>query len=61
MYNFVVNGGKKLRGSVNVSGSKNASLPILATALLNENPVTFVNIPDIEDVQLKFKIVSKLF
>ena len=35
MYNFVVNGGKKLRGSVNVSGSKNASLPILATALLN--------------------------
>lgn len=60
MYNFVVNGGKKLRGSVNVSGSKNASLPILATALLNENPVTFVNIPDIEDVRTTLKILTFL-
>ena len=51
MYSFEVNGGKKLRGSVDISGSKNASLPILATSILNEEPVTFVNVPDIEDVR----------
>lgn len=60
MYNFEVDGGRKLRGSVNISGSKNASLPILATTLLNENQVTFVNVPDIEDVRTTLKILTFL-
>lgn len=60
MYEFVVNGGKKLKGEVNISGSKNATLPILATAILNENPVTFTNVPDIEDVKTTLKILTIL-
>lgn len=60
MYSFEVNGGKKLRGSVDISGSKNASLPILATSILNEEPVTFVNVPDIEDVRTTLKILTLL-
>ena len=39
MDKLIVEGGTKLRGSVNISGSKNASLPILAAALLTDEPV----------------------
>ena len=60
MYSFEVKGGKKLKGEVDISGSKNASLPILATAILNEKPVTFTNVPNIEDVNTTLKILNYL-
>ena len=60
MSSYIIEGNKRLCGEINNSGSKNASLPILAAAILNENPVTFYNIPDIEDVRTTLKILRVL-
>ncbi len=60
MLSYIIEGGKKLNGEVYASGSKNASLPILATSILNPNPVTFYNIPDIEDIRITLKILEIL-
>jgi len=49
-HRFLVTGGKKLNGQVKVGGSKNAALPIIAAALLTNEPVTLTNVPDIEDI-----------
>lgn len=48
---FIVSGGKPLRGSVRVSGAKNISLKVLIAALLFDAPVSFENIPHIQDVE----------
>ena len=45
-----ITGGIPLRGSVAISGSKNAALPAMAAALLSEQPVSLRNVPDIEDI-----------
>jgi UDP-N-acetylglucosamine 1-carboxyvinyltransferase len=51
MDKFIVNGGKKLSGSIRVSGSKNAALPIIAAALLPEKGKTHLsNVPDLADI-----------
>jgi len=47
---FVIHGGRPLRGDVQVSGSKNASLYTLAAALLTADPVTIRNAPEIADI-----------
>ena len=47
---FIVNGGKKLKGEIEVRGSKNATTPILAATLLTERPCIIRNIPLIRDV-----------
>lgn len=60
MLKYVIEGGNKLYGDVKISGSKNASLPILAASILNPNPVTFYNVPDIEDVNTTLKILNIL-
>lgn len=48
---YIVEGGNKLRGSIRPSGNKNAALPILAAALLSENPVHLENVPRIRDME----------
>jgi len=53
---IVINGGKPLHGNVQISGAKNASLPVLASALLTEGTNTFHNIPDLMDI----KTIKKL-
>jgi UDP-N-acetylglucosamine 1-carboxyvinyltransferase len=54
-------GGKKtLSGSVTISGSKNAVLPAIASALLFKNPVRYTNVPDIEDVHRSFELLEAL-
>jgi len=47
-----IRGGAPLRGEVAVSGSKNAALPLMAAALLTDEPVILRNVPDIEDVDV---------
>jgi UDP-N-acetylglucosamine 1-carboxyvinyltransferase len=47
---FLITGGQKLKGQISVGGSKNASLPIIAAALLTAEPVTLHNVPDIADI-----------
>lgn len=51
MGHFVINGGKKLSGSIPVFGSKNAALPLLAACLLTSEEVTLKNIPGISDIE----------
>jgi len=50
MKKLIIQGGKKLYGSINISGSKNASLPILAATLLFDEVVILKNIPDVKDI-----------
>ena len=52
-------GGKKLQGSINISGSKNASLPILAATIL-VNKVTLNNIPQVKDIDTMVELLISL-
>lgn len=45
-----ITGGRRLEGTVEISGSKNAALPAMAAALLTDQPVELLNVPDIEDI-----------
>ncbi len=60
MEKIVVTGGQKLKGTVYISGSKNASLPILAATLLScgENHIT--NIPDLDDIHTMKALLESL-
>jgi UDP-N-acetylglucosamine 1-carboxyvinyltransferase len=48
---FMVEGGRKLSGTVRPSGNKNAALPIVAAALLTDQPVELSNVPRINDLE----------
>ena len=56
MDKLVIEGGKKLRGNVQISGAKNAALPILAASLLTEEKTLITNVPPLRDVQTMIKI-----
>jgi len=58
MKKYIVHGGKKLEGSVKVSGSKNAALPILSAAMLTKEKVKLTNVPDISDIHAMIKILE---
>ena len=60
MSNYIIHGGNRLEGEINVSGSKNAALPIIAASLLNKGCVEIENCPDIHDVKIMFTILEKL-
>ncbi|MGN0865247.1 MAG: UDP-N-acetylglucosamine 1-carboxyvinyltransferase [Akkermansia sp.] len=60
MDKLIVEGGHKLRGTLNISGSKNASLPILAAALLTDEPVRISRVPDVSDTNYMLQILSQL-
>ncbi|MBR5195108.1 MAG: UDP-N-acetylglucosamine 1-carboxyvinyltransferase [Akkermansia sp.] len=60
MDKLIVEGGTRLSGSVNISGSKNASLPILAAALLTDEPVRITRVPDVSDTNYMLQILSQL-
>ncbi len=49
MDSIVINGGKELKGSVLISGAKNAVLPMMAASLLAEGVTTISNVPDLRD------------
>lgn len=60
MASYVIEGGRKLTGEVDISGSKNASLPIIAATLLNKGITKLYNVPNIHDVQIMLKILKVL-
>ncbi|MCB0046456.1 MAG: UDP-N-acetylglucosamine 1-carboxyvinyltransferase [Caldilineaceae bacterium] len=60
MTSFVIEGGHRLDGSIRPIGNKNAALPLLAAALLTDEPVTLHNVPDIGDVRTMLKILAGL-
>ncbi|WP_434213142.1 UDP-N-acetylglucosamine 1-carboxyvinyltransferase [[Pseudomonas] boreopolis] len=60
MAKIVVTGGKPLHGEVNISGAKNAVLPILCATLLADAPVEVTNVPHLHDVITTVKLLSEL-
>lgn len=60
MEKFVIKGGVPLRGSVSVSGAKNAALPIIAGCLLTEKPVRLKRIPKGNDVYTMLRVLKEL-
>ena len=51
MQKLEVLGAKRLKGHVDISGSKNASLPILAATLLSEGKIILKNLPKVKDIE----------
>ena len=60
MEKFVINGGKALRGSVHISGAKNAAVAILPAALLADAPCVIENLPEISDVATLLRAMKQL-
>ena len=60
MYEYLIEGGFPIKGTIKASGNKNAALPCIAAALLSAEPVTLKNIPEIEDVGVMLDIFSAL-
>ena len=60
MDKIVVEGGQKLVGEIQISGAKNAALPLLASGLLTSGPSTFKNVPQLQDVKTMGKLLTHL-
>ena len=60
MLSYIIEGGGKLEGETYVSGSKNASLPIIAASILHKGTTKLYNVPNIHDTQKMFEILKKL-
>ena len=60
MDRFLIRGGKKLQGVVQISGSKNAALPILVATLLTDEKCVLHRVPNLRDVRTTLKILEYL-
>ncbi len=58
MDKFVIQGGTPLKGSIPVSGSKNAALPLMAAALLGDTPSIIRNVPRLNDIYTFNKVIE---
>ena len=58
MDRFFINGPCKIKGSIKLSGSKNASLPILAATILFDEPVEIKNLPNVKDIETMLDIIT---
>jgi UDP-N-acetylglucosamine 1-carboxyvinyltransferase len=59
MSRFVIAGGKSLEGEVEVSGAKNAVLPIMAASVMADSPCVLHNAPDLADVRTMAEILQR--
>lgn len=60
MDKLLIGGGVKLDGDIRISGAKNAALPILAAALLADEPVTVGNLPHLHDVTTMIELMGRM-
>ncbi len=60
MQKLEVFGAKKLKGHIKISGSKNASLPILAATLLSSNKIIIKNLPKVQDIETMLSLLKSL-
>jgi len=60
MDKIVIQGGRRLEGTVRISGSKNAALPILFSALLTDGVSTYANVPSLRDIDSTLLLLSTL-
>jgi len=57
---FEIEGGRRLSGEIAVNGSKNAALPLMAAALLTQEPIHFDDVPNLSDIQNMQKLLIEL-
>ncbi|MCX7716801.1 MAG: UDP-N-acetylglucosamine 1-carboxyvinyltransferase [Candidatus Sumerlaeaceae bacterium] len=60
MERIIIQGGRRLEGRVSVSGSKNATLPLMAAALLADSPSVITNVPELRDIQTMADVLRSL-
>ncbi len=60
MDKFLIEGGRKLSGSVKVSGAKNATLALMPATILNNGVNTHYNTPEVNDVYTMIKLLNNL-
>ena len=60
MDSFVVRGGNRLKGKIEISGSKNSALPIIAATLLAEGKTTLKGVPRLSDIDSMNKLIGEL-
>ena len=60
MERLIVEGGRQLNGTVRVSGSKNAALPIIFATILTEKSCRIENLPVIRDVEISLSLLSEM-
>jgi UDP-N-acetylglucosamine 1-carboxyvinyltransferase len=60
MDSFIIQGGNRLKGKVEISGSKNSSLPIVAATLMAEGKTTLRGVPRLSDIDSMIKLIGEL-
>nr|VFK47863.1 MAG: UDP-N-acetylglucosamine 1-carboxyvinyltransferase [Candidatus Kentron sp. TC]VFK63468.1 MAG: UDP-N-acetylglucosamine 1-carboxyvinyltransferase [Candidatus Kentron sp. TC] len=60
MDKLIISGGVPLSGEIQISGAKNAALPILAATLLSDKPVTIGNIPHLHDITTTMELLGRM-
>ncbi|MBL8488468.1 MAG: UDP-N-acetylglucosamine 1-carboxyvinyltransferase [Rhodocyclaceae bacterium] len=60
MDKLLIEGNGPLRGEAAISGAKNAALPLLCAALLSREPVTFTNVPALQDIRTMLRLLEQM-
>jgi len=60
MQKLEIKGGRKISGTITISGSKNATLPILASTILTNKKVTIKNVPLVKDVLTMVELLNTI-
>ncbi|OGT64112.1 MAG: UDP-N-acetylglucosamine 1-carboxyvinyltransferase [Gammaproteobacteria bacterium RIFCSPLOWO2_01_FULL_47_190] len=60
MDKLIIKGGIPLQGEINISGAKNAALPILASTILADAPVTVGNVPHLHDITTTMELLGRM-
>lgn len=60
MEKLIIKGGRRLDGSIRISGAKNAALPILASTLLADGPMSIGNVPHLHDVTTTMELLGRM-
>jgi len=60
MDKLIIRGGAPLNGEIRISGAKNAALPILASTLLADEPVTICNVPHLHDITTTMELLGRM-
>ncbi len=60
MEKFIINGGNRLTGEVEISGAKNAAVAIIPAVILSDEPCVLENVPNINDVSIDLRILREL-
>ncbi len=57
---FVIEGGRRLSGSIRINGSKNAALPLMAASLLTDEPLILSDVPNLSDIRNMTRLLEEL-